>query len=477
MSLTFPATQVGQSAPTQTITLTNSGGTALSQLSVHAVGAGFGESNNCGSTLAPQAACTITVTFQASSVGNLTGQIDVTDSVRSQIVSLAASGIASTGDGLSPLSLNFGGQIIDLASTSQTITLDNSGQANLSGIQIQSSNPDFMFSTTCGVTLTAGASCAILVEFEPHAGGPDSGTITVRDSDRTQQVTLTGIGYLPNITLSPGTMNFGILGLQVSSAAQTLVLSNGSTGTLTGISIAVSGPFAESSNCGTSLGPKETCTLSLVFLPSAAGSQIGTATVSSADAAAMAAQLTGTGIGFQLAPSSPTSETVSSGNAASYSLELTPLNGSVGTATMSCSNLPPNSTCTVTPGNASLNIPSNIQVAVATGVGSASQVHRASMFGWLPWPVGLVFLIATLAGIRRGRFTLQAPAGRFMLVIVLMSLLGSMAACADGGGLLGTGTPPPLPGNSTTPPGVYTVTVAAAAGGLNKSVSLTVQVQ
>jgi uncharacterized membrane protein AbrB (regulator of aidB expression) len=89
----------------------------------------------------------------------------------------------------------------------------------------------------------------------------------------------------------------------------------------------------------------------------------------------------------------------------------------------------------------------------------------------------LVFFIATLTGIRRGRFTLQAPTSRLMLVILLISLIGSMAACGDGGGLLGAGTPTPLPGNSTTPPGVYTVTVTAAAGGLDKSVILTVQVQ
>jgi hypothetical protein len=476
-SLTFPTTQVGQSAPAQTITMTNSGGTALNQLSIRAVGAEFGESNNCGSTLAAQSGCTITVTFQASSVGAATGQIDVADAIRSQIVSLTASAIAPTGDSLTPLSLDFGGQVIATASAPQSITLSNNTQSSLSGIQIQSSNPDFMFTKTCGATLAAGGSCAIQVEFVPHAGGAESGTITEVDSNRTQQVMLAGIGYLPNITMAPGSLNFGVVGLQVASAVQTLLLTNGSSGTLTGISIAVSGPFAESNNCGTSLGPKATCTVSVVFSPAAAGSQNGAVTISSTDSAPIPAGLTGTGIGFQLAPTSPTSQTVSSGNAASYSLELTPVNGSSGAATISCANLPPNSTCTVAPANASLNIPSNIQVAVATGVGSASRIHRASVLGWLPWPIWLAILITTLTGIRRGRSALQSSTGRLLLVIVLIGLSGSMAACGQGGGLLGNGTLNPLPVNSTTPPGVYTVTVSATAGGLNKSVSLTVQVQ
>ncbi len=476
-ALTFPATEVGQAAPAQTITVTNSGGASLTQLNIRAVGAGFSESSNCGSTLAAQSACTITVIFQPSSVGAASGQIDVTDSIRSQIVPLTASGIIPTGDSLTPLSLNFGGQIIATASAPQTITLSNNTQSTLSGIQIQSSNPDFMFTKTCGTTLAAAGACTIQVEFEPRAGGPESGTITETDSTRTQQVALTGIGYLPNITLAPGTLNFGVVGLQVSSAAQTLLLSNGSSGTLTGISIAVIGPFAESNNCGTSLGANATCTVSITFLPSAAGSQSGTATVSSTDSAPITAQLTGTGIGFQLAPTSPTSQTVSSGNAASYSLQLTPVNGSAGTAVLTCANLPPNSTCTVAPTNASLNNPSNIQVAIATGVGSAARVHRASMLGWLPWPIGLAILITTLAGIRRDQSTLQASTRRLLLTIVLIGLIGNMVACGKGGGLLGTGTPNPLPGNSTTPPGVYTVSVSAAAGGLDKSVSLTVQVQ
>ena len=476
-SLTFPATQVGQSAPTQTIVLTNSGGAALNQLSIHMVGSEFAESNNCGSMLAAQSACTITVSFQASSVGTVTGQIDVSDAARSQIVPLTASGVTATGDSLTPLSLNFGGQIIAIPSAPQTITLSNNNPTTLSGIQIQSSNPDFMLTNTCGATLAAGGSCAIQVAFEPHAGGAESGTITEVDSSRTQQVMLTGIGYLPNITLAPGTLNFGVVGLQVSSAAQTLLLTNGSTGTLTGISIAASGAFAESNNCGTSLGPEATCTVSVVFLPAAAGIQSGTATVSSADSVPITAQLTGTGIGFQLAPTSPTSQTVSSGNAASYSLELTPVNGSAGTAALSCANLPPNSTCTISPVNASLNSPSKIQVAVATGVGSASRVHRASMLGWLPWPIGLAILITTLTGIRGGRFAMQVSTLRLLVVIVMIGLIGSVAACGKGGGVLGTGTPNPLPVNSITPPGMYTVAVSAAAGGLNKSVSVTVQVQ
>lgn len=476
-SLTFPATLIGQSAPAQTVTLTNSGGTALTQLSIQPVGAGFGESNNCGATLAAQSACTITVTFQAISAGNTTGQIDVSDAVRSQVIPLNASGESAGADDLSPLSLNFGGQVVGTTSTPQTILLSNGAQTTLSGIHIQSGNPDFMFTTTCGAMLPAGSSCTIQVEFEPHTSGADSGTLTVVDSIRTQQVALTGAGELANITLTPGSLNFGVTGVQISSAAQTMLLSNGSTNTLTGISIVMSGPFAETNNCGTTLPAGGACTLSLVFSPTAPGGQSGSATVNSNDGPSMTTQLTGTGIAFALDPTSPTTTTVTSGNAASYSLELTPANGSAGSATITCANLPPNSTCTVTPTNAALTIPSNIQVAVATGIGSPAQMRHASILGGLPWPIGWALLLVTIGGIRRSRLNLRPAIRRLILLVLVTGMIGGVGACGNGGGVLGVGTPTPLPTNSTTPPGTYTVTVAATAGGLNKTVNLTVQVQ
>ena len=64
-------------------------------------------------------------------------------------------------------------------------------------------------------------------------------------------------------------------------------------------------------------------------------------------------------------------------------------NGSVGAATLTCANLPPNSNCTVIPCKCFTQFPSNIQVAVATGVGGAARVHRASVLGRLPGRSGL----------------------------------------------------------------------------------------
>ena len=61
-------------------------------------------------------------------------------------------------------------------------------------------------------------------------------------------------------------------------------------------SIGVTGPFAESNNCGTSLAAGASCTVSVTFTPTAAGSASGTLSVnSSAPGSPLTVALSGTG--------------------------------------------------------------------------------------------------------------------------------------------------------------------------------------
>jgi hypothetical protein len=73
--------------------LTNYGTTALSIAGIAAT-ADFGESDNCGSSLASAASCTINVTFTPPAVGTVTGTLSVTDSASGnpQTVSLSGTG-------------------------------------------------------------------------------------------------------------------------------------------------------------------------------------------------------------------------------------------------------------------------------------------------------------------------------------------------------------------------------------------------
>lgn len=479
-ALLFPATVVGQSATPQTVTLTNSGDAPLTQVAVQIAGAGFGESNTCGSAVPAHSSCSITVTFQPVAAGNATGQLDVSDAIRTQVVALSGSGETAAEDNVSPLSLAFAGQTVGTTSGAQTVVLSNNGQATLTGVRFQGNNPDFPFTTNCGSTLQPGASCDTQVSFVPHTAGAESGLLSVIDVNRTQNIALTGAGLLPNITLAPASIDFGVIGVQTLSPSQTLTLTNGSASTVNGIQAVATGPFLDTSTCGVTLPPGQACTFSLVFEPVATGAQSGSLTVSSANAATLTATLAGTAIGFELVPTSATTVSVTSGGIASYALQLVPLAGSVGNVSLSCGNLPPNSTCSLTPTAASLGAPTAIAVAVETGVQSVAQIRRAGLGDAEDWPCSVLLLALPLLLVGWRRKALWTGSSRWTVLLALaaVGLAGTMTGCGKGGGPLAFATSSsPLPSTSLTPSGTYTVTVTAQAGGLQKSVSLTVQVQ
>lgn len=474
-SLTFPATVVGYSAPPQSITMTNSGDLALSKIALQTLGPGFAETNTCGASLAPHSACSITVTYTAQAAGNVSGQLDVVDANRTQEVALSSVAETPTIDDLSPLSLSFGYQALGTTSAAQTITLSNHSTSLLQGIQIQSSGSNFPLRTTCGTTLPAGGACNIQVAFAPVAAGQNAGAITVTDSTRTQTVPVSGNGILGNVVLAPASVNFGIRGVLLPTPAQTVVLTNGSSGSLTGIAVSITGSFSQSSGCATVLAAGATCAVQVTFDPTAAGAASGMLTVATANAGTMQVPLLGTGVNFTFSPSSSTTVSLSNGDTARYTLDLAPANGSAGTVSFSCTNLPPDTTCTVQPTTAPLTAPAAIIVTVATGVAPAPQTQlRKAGLGWGPWGWLLLGLLP-IGLVREHRRRLQWQ--RIAWMGLLLALLGNMTACGMGGGPLGSSASNPLPSNGSTPPGTYTLTATASAGGLQKSVSLTLIMQ
>ena len=176
-SLTFASQTVGTTSAAQTVTLTNSGTGSLSISSIAASG-NFAETNNCGTSLAAGASCTLSVTFTPTAAGTLTGAITFTDNAAAspQKVSLSGTGAAAATPAvsLSPTSLTFASQTVQTTSAAQTVTLKNSGTGSLSISGIAASG-NFAETTTCPSSLPAGASCTISVTFTPA---------TAADTDR-----------------------------------------------------------------------------------------------------------------------------------------------------------------------------------------------------------------------------------------------------------------------------------------------------
>jgi hypothetical protein len=298
-SLTFSGQNLGVTSAAQTVTLTSCGSAALSITSIAASG-DFGQTNNCGSSLAPAASCTIQVTFTPTAFGARTGTLSVTDNASGspQTAGLSGTGAGSTAS-LSPGSLTFAGQNVGTASAAQTVTLTNNGNTALSITSIAGSG-DFGQTNNCGSSVAPGASCAIQVTFTPTAPGARTGTLSITDNapGSPQSVSLAGTGIGPAAALSPSSLTFAAQNVGSSSAAQAVTLTNSGTAALSITSITVNGDFGQTNNCGNSLAAGANCAIQITFTPTTTGARNGTLTISdNAPGSPHTASLNGTGSG------------------------------------------------------------------------------------------------------------------------------------------------------------------------------------
>src|SRR5208337_1982336 len=104
LSLTFPATVVGQLSTAQTAVLTNSGDLSLTSISA-AASAGFQVASNCGTVLAGHASCTISVVFAPTQTGSLSGTLTVSDAIKTQSVALSGTGLRPPAFSANPVQL------------------------------------------------------------------------------------------------------------------------------------------------------------------------------------------------------------------------------------------------------------------------------------------------------------------------------------------------------------------------------------
>jgi len=284
--LKFGARPVQTNGTTLNATLTNSGPTALNVSNI-AITGDFSQTNNCGSLVAAGGSCTITVSFVPTTTGVRYGSITVNDSDASspQTLTLTGTGTSVT---ITPGKLNFGQIKMGASSSAKTVTITNNGTVGLgiTDIDIQDGGfhnfPDYSQTNTCGSNLGAGASCNITITFAPVTSGTRNGSLLVLDTDPTTSpimVAVNGTGIAePLVSLSPTSLNFPDQPVGTMSAAESVTLTNTGALALNITSIGSSGDFSQTNNCGSSVAVGASCTINVVFSPTAAGSRSGTLT-------------------------------------------------------------------------------------------------------------------------------------------------------------------------------------------------------
>jgi hypothetical protein len=483
LTLNFPATIVNQTAASQNITISNTGGTTAT-LSTPVLSGNSGDfaiyANTCGATLAAETGCTLTITFTPTTSGARSATLSITDnagtsSAATQTASLSGIGEAPATDTLSPSMLSFAQQQIGTTSTSQSVTLTNSGGVPLTLIAASISPGDFSVVNACANSLAAHATCAFKVTFSPTAVGTRTATLTVTDQFRYQTVALSGTGIAgPGVSLTPTSLTFPATGVGLTALAQTLTLTNNGGVALAVSGVAVSPGFAIAVNsCTTTIAVNSTCSLTIVFAPTASGPITGTLTFADNTASGVqTTSLSGTGIDFALTATGATSGAVAgSGASVTYALQLSSLTGLSGSVALSCSGAPANSTCTVTPAVGALGATMPVIVTLETAVSSAAEIapparpFRSSAGA----KAVLLALLLPVAFWQRRRYP------RLARLLVMVCAAGMLNGCGSSRAIPSTGTGGG--GGSATPPGTSTLTVSASAAGLTRSVSLTVVVQ
>ena len=101
---------------------------------------------------------------------------------------------------------------------------------------------------------------------------------------------------VPAVTIAPSTLTFTTQNTGTSSAAQDVTLTNFGEAPLDISSIAASGDFSQTDNCGPSLQAGSNCSIGVTYSPTKTGSEIGTMTISdNAFTGTQTVSLSGTG--------------------------------------------------------------------------------------------------------------------------------------------------------------------------------------
>ena len=262
-------------------------------------------------SLAPHGSCSFDVMYLPATAGAATGTVFALATPNDGSATLqalaymqafgSAAGVLTIGGNIIPNSALSFGEPTSGQSSTQTLTLSNTGSGTLT-VRRMTTEPPFFATTNCGATLAPAAVCAVTLTYAPvdqitsGSGTPlpraDAGTLVV-ESDAASSpdvVDLTGLvspvvtgsasngALLSTFSVSQGSLTFGNTGVGNASAAQMLTLVNTGSTIVHVLGSTVSPDFTVSSTCSTLL-PGDSCSYRVSFTPttgSTASTRMGT---------------------------------------------------------------------------------------------------------------------------------------------------------------------------------------------------------
>jgi len=254
-----------------------------------------------GNTVPPASSCTLSVDFSPAATGDFTDTFDVPSNAPETVVlSVLGTGVGAPApdvvvtDSIIPgsdLSLPFGSVAVGASSTA-TLTVTNSGNADLTLGQVATAEPlgapfSVVTDTCSGQTIAPLGTCTVEVRFEPTAVGAVADNLDIPSDDPDQPsliIAASGTGAavpVPDIVVTDDVDPAGDLEVPFGDvpagtpATRAVTVTNAGTGDLIILTVAGSNPLAapfslSTDTCsGRTLPPAGTCSLAIRFVPGA----------------------------------------------------------------------------------------------------------------------------------------------------------------------------------------------------------------
>jgi len=270
----------------QSVTLTNSGGSSLTIAQATITGSGFSITGlSVPITLTAGQSIGFTATFAPQSLGAVSGNIAVVNGSSTLNIPLSGTGIAQGSLTAAPASLDFG-TVQTGSNQTLSVNITNSGGSNVTVSQATISGTGFSLGTLAlPFTLAAGQSKSATVTFAPTSAGAASGNLAIisNASNPTLNIALSGTGVTPgSLTASPSSLNFG--NVQVgsnSSLTEKITNSGGSSVVLNQASISDTGFTFTGLTVPLTLTAGQSVSFTVTFTPTASGSASGSLSITS----------------------------------------------------------------------------------------------------------------------------------------------------------------------------------------------------
>lgn len=279
-------------------------------------------------------------------------------------------------------------------------------------------------------------------------------------------------GSFPAAITNPTVVSFSPQPINTTSGSQPVTLTNAGAAALNLSGISISGAnsqdFSQTNTCSGTLLTGASCQINVTFTPSAGGTRTAQLTINdSASGSSQTVALTGAGQDFLLSATPPATASVSAGQAANYTLALTPEYGFSQTVALTCSGAPALSTCVISPSSVPLNGTATTSVAVKiTTIAPSNGALTNFRFGSpsttnRPLAITGLFLAVLFAvpffWRSNGRFSRAGAVS----AVCLFAAVAFMSSC------IGLSSKAGVSSNSGTPTGSYTITISSAATASN----------